>query len=424
VRVALLGPFEVRDDGGRVVHVGGSRLRALLARLAVDAGRVVPVAVLVDALWGDDPPDGAANALQSLVSRLRRALGGAAVIDSQPAGYRLAMDASDVDVLRFEELAEGGRRALAAGDNLTAAGVLSDALGLWRGPAFAGAGDAPFAGPVAVRLDERRLTAAEDRFEADLALGRAAAVVADAEPLVAEHPLRERLHGLLVRALYSTGRQPEALATFERLRARLADEFGVDPTPELAAIHLAVLRQDPALTAEAGRPLGNLRHQLTSFVGRADELSELGKLLDRSRLVTIVGPGGAGKTRLATELAGRLATDLPDGVWLVELAPVTDPAGVAQAALRAFGVRETPLLDASFERPAARDTTTRLLDVLAAKRALLLLDNCEHLVDAAARLADRLLAECPKLLVVATSREALGVPGELWDRSGPAPVSA
>jgi predicted ATPase len=264
---------------------------------------------------------------------------------------------------------------------------------------------------VAVRLDERRLTAAEDRFEAELALGRPAAVVAGAEALVAEHPLRERLHGLLIRALYGTGRQPEALATFETLRARLADEFGVDPTPELAAIHLAVLRQDPALTKE-DRP-GNLRHQLTSFVGRTDELGQLGKLLDRSRLVTIVGPGGAGKTRLATELAGRMATDMPDGVWLVELAPVTDSADVARAALHALGVRESPLLDSSFERPAARDVTTRLLEVLAAKRALLLLDNCEHLVDPAARLADRLLAGCPKLLVVATSREALGVPGEM-----------
>jgi predicted ATPase/DNA-binding SARP family transcriptional activator len=412
VRVALLGPFEVRDDAGRVVHVGGSRLRALLARLAVDAGRVVPVPVLVDALWGEDLPDGAANALQSLVSRLRRALDGMSVVDSQPAGYRLALGAGDVDLLRFEELAVSGRRALTAGDHVAAAELLRDALDLWRGPAFVGAGEAPFAGPVVARLDELRLSAAEDRFEADLALGRPAAVVADAEALAAEHPLRERLHGLLIRALYGTGRQPEALATFERLRARLADEFGVDPTPELAAIHLAVLRQDPALTNEDGHRLGNVRHQLTSFVGRTDELNRLGTLLDRSRLVTIVGPGGAGKTRLAEELAGRLVTDLPDGAWLVELAPVTDPANVALAALLALGVRESPLLDASFERPA-RDTTTRLLDVLAAKRALLVLDNCEHLVDAAARLADRLLAACPKLLVVATSREALGVPGEM-----------
>lgn len=400
VRIAVLGPLEVWDDDGRPVEVGGTRLRALLVRLALDAGSVVTVDALVDGLW-DSPPAGVANALQSLVSRLRRSLGN--VIEGVPSGYRLA--AVRVDAAEFERLAAEGRRAVAGGRFRDAAELLRRAEGQWRGAALADVSEAPFAAGSIARLASLRLSATEDRIEADLAIGRHGEVVADLERLAAAHPLRERVHGQLIRALYGIGRQAEALAGYERIRAALADELGVGPSGELAAVHLAVLRQDPGLLPAAPA----VRAQLTSFVGRADELAGIDKLLGEARLVTIVGAGGAGKTRLAAELTGRLDKGAPDGVWFVELAPVTDPLAVAHAVLATVGIRETGMLDT--ESP--RDAVTRLVDVFRHKRSLLVLDNCEHVVAGAAELAERLLHACPGLRILGTSREPLGVRGEM-----------
>jgi predicted ATPase/DNA-binding SARP family transcriptional activator len=409
VRYALLGPVEVRDDGGRPVEVGGARLLALVSRLALDAGRIVTVDALVDGLWGDAPPRDAVNALQSLVSRLRRVLG-AGRIESQPAGYRLVADPDDVDAARFERLAADGRRALASGEPTAAADLLTAALEMWRGPALAGIGDPPFAAAPAARLTDLRLAAQEDRYAAALTLGRHAELLGDLASDVHDNPLRDRLCALLVSALYRSGRQADALAAYDQARAALVEELGLDPGPELAAAHLAVLRGTPAPPAEPATD-GNLRAQYTSFVGRDTEVGEVGKLLADGRLVTLVGPGGSGKTRLAVESGARLADRMPDGVWLVELAGVADPGEVASAALATLA-RDSTLLRGGGLAPRARDATERLLEQLRSRNLLLILDNCEHLVDAAAGLVDAVLAGCPQVRVLATSREPLGITGE------------
>jgi predicted ATPase/DNA-binding SARP family transcriptional activator len=446
VRVAMLGPLVVRSGDGRPVEVGGARLRALLVRLALDPGRPVSVDALVDGLWGASPPAGAVNALQSLVSRLRRALPpdgptGAAPVGSEPAGYRLDLDRDQVDAHRFERLALQGRAALEAGAPDLAAAVLQEALALWRGPALADALDAPFAAAPAARLEELRRAALEDLLEAKLALGRHAEVLAELEALVAAHPLRERLRGQQMRALYGAGRQAEALAVYQATRRALAEELGVDPAPELEAVHLAVLRGDPGLAVAAapgGGPAGNgdgrrtnLRAQLTTFVGRDREVGRVGELVAGSRLVTLVGPGGSGKTRLAAESATRLLDRLPDGAWMVELAPLHDPLDLPHAVLAALGAVQAPGLEPAVGEPggdltveglAWREGTARLVERLRPRKLLLVLDNCEHLVAAAARLADELLAACPELRVLATSREPLGITGETLCPVPPLPV--
>jgi predicted ATPase/DNA-binding SARP family transcriptional activator len=409
VQIGILGPLEVRS-GDEMVDVAGSRLRRLLIRLALDAGRPVSGAALADAVWGDQPPADEANALQSLVSRLRRALGGAGLVGQSPIGYRLAIEPGDVDANRFEQLARAGADALRSGAQSKAASVLRDALALWRGPALADVEDAPFAAATVSRLDDLRLTAIQDRIDADLALGNGAQVVAELDALAADHPLDERIAGQRIKALAGVGRQAEALAEYERMRARLADELGVDPSAELREIHLAVLRGAATATASAA-PRTNLRAQLTSFVGRDDEVARIGKLLDEGRLVTLVGPGGAGKTRLAVEAAAVLVDGVPDGIWFVELASVTDAADVPQTVLGSLGLRESYLLEQP-TKLTPRDAMSRLLDGLGDKRAVVVLDNCEHLIDATAELTDQLLAQCRALRVVTTSREPLGIFGE------------
>jgi predicted ATPase len=401
VQVAILGPLEVHDDGGAPVAVAGLRLRGLIARLALAGGQPVSTGALAEAVWACALPADVANALQTLVSRARRALGEAATVEQSAAGYRLAVAPDDVDALRFERL--------------VAEGAVAEALALWRGPALVDAGD--FAGPFARRLDEVRLDATVTFLTRELDAGRAAARVGELEALAAEHPLHEKLTGLLMRALAAVGRQADALAGYEALRGRLADELGIDPGPEVRAVQLQVLRGEIAVaTAPAGRGRTNLRAQLTSFVGRTDEVARVGKALQTCRLITLVGPGGAGKTRLAAEVAAAMRDnaldEVADGIWLAELASVTDAADVPQAVLGAIGLRESRLLPDGTQRIISRDARTRLLEGLADARALLVLDNCEHLIDACAHLADALLADSPQLRIVATSREPLGITGE------------
>jgi predicted ATPase/DNA-binding SARP family transcriptional activator len=415
VDIAILGPLEVRE-GDAVMDVAGSRLRGLLIRLALSAGRPVSAAVLVDAVWGQEPPAEAANALQSLVSRLRRTLGDAATVGQSPAGYRLAIEPQDVDAMRFEQLARAGAAALRVGEHSNAARTLRQALALWRGPALADVQDVPFAAATITRLDQLRLTATQDRIDADIALSRAADVLTELDALCGQYPLDERLAGQRMTALAAVGRQADALARYERIRAQLADELGVDPGPELSASYLAVLRGEPATTTPtatmpAATPRTNLRAQLTSFVGRDEEVARITKLLDESRLVTLVGPGGAGKTRLAIEAGSTLVDDVPDGIWFVELASVTDAADVPQTVLGSLGLRESHVIDQP-TKLSPRDATSRLLEALSDKQIVIVLDNCEHLVDATAQLADQLLAQSPQLRVLTTSREPLGIFGE------------
>jgi predicted ATPase/DNA-binding SARP family transcriptional activator len=411
MRVGLLGQLEV-EDGGRGVEVSGGRLQALLARLALDSDRAVRSASLVDAVWEEELPADAAHALQALVSRLRRSLGDAALVAQTPGGYRLAVAPDAVDAHRFERLARAGADALRDGDPARAASLLRDALALWRGPALAGLADERrFAAEAAERLERLRLGATLDRIDADVALdGAGAAVVAELERLATEHPLDERVGRRLIRVLAAVGRQADALTAYERIRASLADELGAAPSPELQAAHLAVLRGEAA--PAPARPRTNLRVPLTSFVGRAAELEAIGVALAEQRLVTLVGPGGAGKTRLAQEATARWVDRMPDGVWLVELAPVTEDAEIPHALLDSLRLRGVTLIEPGGRMPAG-DALRRVFDAIADWRAVIVLDNCEHLVAAAAAVADELLGRCRGVRLVATSREPLGIVGEL-----------
>ncbi|WP_433565644.1 BTAD domain-containing putative transcriptional regulator [Nocardia sp. CA-151230] len=400
----ILGPIEARRADGGPFPIGGPQVRALLAVLALDAGRVVGRERLIDDLYGSEPPGEVGHALQSQVSRLRRALrtgvGDGEFVESAGAGYRLAVDPESVDALRFARLAEQGRKALRDRDSGAAMTLLDEALGLWRGPALADVRDAPFAESQGARLDEARLAAEEDRAEAALAVGDPQAVVATLSELVAAHPLRERARALLMRALYAAGRQAEALESFEAGRRLLADELGADPSAELMDAHLAILRADEVAAVSNRR----LPTPLTSFVGREDELARLVPLVAQTRLVTLIGPGGTGKTRLALAAGNRVRGD----VCFVELAPLVDGVQAAQAIASALGCRDL----SAHAAPGPRDFESQLVAVLTDRPLLLILDNCEHVVLDIARLAHRLLVACPGLRILATSREALRVTGE------------
>ncbi|GII95633.1 BTAD domain-containing putative transcriptional regulator [Sinosporangium siamense] len=407
MRFGVLGSTEVWRAAGQPVRVTGARLRALLVMLLLDAGRVVPVDRLIDGLYGDAPPARAGNALQSQVSRLRALLGDECALELSPAGYRLAADPDAVDAHRFARLFAEGRAALADGENRRAAELLNEALGLWRGQALADVLDAPFAEAESARLAESALAAHEERIEAELRLAESAgggpargATAEEIRSLVGAHPLRERLRGQLMRALVLAGRGAEALAAYEDTRRTLAEELGASPSPELSAVHLAVLRGEQARPAPAVR---GLRAQLTSFVGRAAEVREVRRLLREQRLITLIGPGGAGKTRLAVEVAAGLTGQ---EVCFVELAPLTSGADLPQAMLAAIAGGQGELV-------ARGDSAARLLAQLRGRTMVVVLDNCEHVVHDAAVLVDDVLAANPSVRVLASSREQLGITGEV-----------
>ncbi|MER7212125.1 BTAD domain-containing putative transcriptional regulator [Streptosporangium sp. NPDC000239] len=410
MRFGLLGQTCAWRDDGSEIPLGGPARRGLLALLLVNPGEVVSADRLADEVNPDEALS--AHALQSQMSRLRTALGTAATIERAGAGYRIVVPRDDVDAFRFERLAREGRAALREEDAERAVALLREALALWRGPALADLTGSP----AAVRLEELRLTALEDRMEGELRLGGHRALVPELRELVGRHPLRERLAGLLMRALFAEGGQAAALAAFEETRRHLADELGADPSAELLALHRELLAADPSPPPVAPPA------QLTSFVGRAGEVAEVAELLRTARLVTLVGPGGVGKTRLSVEVAGapgvagpaagaRSSGRAADDVCFVELAALRDGAELPQALLGALGLRENGLrLEVGERRPV-----DRLIAALADRVLLLVLDNCEHLVEEVAPLAARLLAACPRLRVLATSREPLGITGEhLW----------
>ena len=378
----ILGPLEVAD-GERVVDLGGPRERVLLARLLVSANLVVSADRLAGDLWSGEPPAHWLPTLRVYISRLRRALGpGAAVVLTEPPGYRLRLAAGQLDADVFERLAAAARRDLADGRAEVAAAGLRRALGLWRGPALSGVADLPFARADAARLEEARLSAVEDWVEAELGCGNHAGMTAELDGLVTSHPLRERLRGQRMRALYRCGRQADALRAYQELRAYLGEELGLEPAAALRELESAILRQDPALDWRAplsaaspappapappgasarlpgpppavGRAAGRLPAETTSFIGREADLAAVGKLLTAGRLVTLTGPGGSGKTRLARQAGAVAAAGQPDGVWLVDLAPIGGPELVAPAVAAALAVREEP------GRPLADSIAARL----------------------------------------------------------------
>ncbi|HEY7277865.1 MAG TPA: BTAD domain-containing putative transcriptional regulator [Trebonia sp.] len=405
MQIGILGPFEVRTDDGVFAEVPGARLRGLLIALALEPGHVVPKATLVDWIWGEHPPADAVNALQRLVSRMRKALPDG-LVEGQTDGYRLKVAPDAVDAVRFERLIGQAR----ADEDPGRAQTLREALALWRGPALQDVGlqeSAAFDATV-TRLEWLRLTAMEDRFDAEISLGRGAELVTELTDLVAAHPMRERLVAALMRALVAAGRDTEALLVYQRTREILAGELGVDPSPGLSALHVALLRGELGQREEDRKT--NLRAELTSFVGKDADVAAVRELVAGHRLTTLIGLGGSGKTRLAAETARTLLGDLPDGAWLVDLAAIGADGDVAQSALTALGLR-----DAMLGGTPDTDVAGRLIAAIRDRETLLILDNCEHVIESAAVFAHRVLGECQRLRILATSREPLGITGEaLW----------
>src|SRR5262249_22565371 len=282
---------------------------------------------------------------------------------------------------------------------------------VWRGEPLGALGWADVLRAEMLRLEELRLDASGDRIEAELAGGSHAGLVAELEALVAAYPLNERIRGLHMRALYASGRQADALIAYDQTRTLLREELSADPAPELQRLHIAILRRDASLEgAAAALPPTNLRAQPTTFVGREELLERLRELLDRSRLVTLVGPGGAGKTRLAAELAATERSRHAHGVLMGEPGPRGDQADPPHSALAALGLREPGVLERG--RGPVTEPLDGLLGALAGRRLLIVMDNCEHLVEAAARIADAIVGRCPAVRILATSREPLVVTGE------------
>jgi predicted ATPase/DNA-binding SARP family transcriptional activator len=416
VRVGLLGSLEVRDADDRVIAIPTGKQQALLALLAINAGRVVPTEQVVDALWGEDPPPRVRNGLQALASKLRSALGAADLVVMRGRGYALELPADAIDLQQYESLVTAAR-AVGENDPERAIALYAKADALWRGTALVDFAYEEFAPATIARLEELRLAAIEERVDLELALGNQAEGIVELETLVASYPLRERLRGQLMVALYRAGRQADSLRVFQAGRHSLAEELGLDPGPELRRLEAAILAHDASLDAPApkARPTSRVKRRatipeaLTPLVGRDHELRELTRLAADQRLISLVGPGGVGKTRLALEAARAQAASLADGGYVVELAPVGDAAAVRAAVASAFAVPDAESLP----------------DIIGDGELIIVLDNCEHVVDAAAAVAEGLLRECPGVRLLATSREALRVPGEtVWPVAPLAPDDA
>jgi predicted ATPase/DNA-binding winged helix-turn-helix (wHTH) protein len=401
IQFRVLGPVAATSNG-QPLQLGGRRQRALLALLLIDAGRPVAADRLAEELWGGAPPAGWDVTLRTYVSRLRRALEDAGAIAGVGGGYAIDADPDSLDASRFERLVREGQDALGRGAAAPAAVRLSEALELWRGPPFGELAEGGRLRVEAERLEELRLHAVELRIEADLQLGRAGELVDELEALVAEHPYRERLWRHLMLALYRAGRQTDALAAYQRARTGLDEELGLEPGQELRDLELAVLRHEVPTPRPAG-DRHNLPEPVTTFVGRSSELAELPALLLESRLVTLTGVGGVGKTRLALEVARAAVVEFPGGVFFVDLAPLTDADGIASQVAAALDSHEQAGI------PVIEQLATSVRDA----DTLMLLDNCEHLSDAVAAFVGGLLSAAPRLHVLATSRVPLGVPGEV-----------
>jgi predicted ATPase/DNA-binding SARP family transcriptional activator len=416
----VLGSLEV-GRGNDLVDIGSSNERKILTALLVEANAVVSTSRLIDVVWGENPPASDRNALQTYIARLRRRLateGAPGPIVTRPPGYAIELRSDQLDSLQFRELLDEARATAAADPHRTLA-LLDRALELWRGSAFAEFAGDDVARAAAARLEELRYAAMTERVEVLLTLGRSADAVSVLEGLVAAEPHNEQTHAQLMRALARGGRQVDALRLYQRFRERLADELGLEPSASLRELEGQILAHAPDVTpaepVSTPPPIdGNLVPAITTFVGREHDVAGLVDLLTRARIVTLVGVGGVGKSRLAVRLAETVASAFPDGIWVVELARITTPDAVPHAVAAVLGTTSR----------AGDEVAAVLVDALRARRLLLIVDNCEHVLTAAAALIETLARRCPRITIVATSRERLGVAGEhVWPLL-PLPVPA
>jgi predicted ATPase/DNA-binding SARP family transcriptional activator len=413
----------VSVDDGAEIPVSARKQRAVLELLALRVGTVVQPSEIIDALWGEEPPDSAPNIVKTYVYALRRRLG-QGLIETVAGGYRLCLVPEDVDVVRFEQLMRSGHDAIEENDPTRAVASFTEALALWRGEPVIDLADQLKGMAEGVRLAELRRSGEEQLFDIRLRLGEHARLVVDLEAAVGAEPLQERRWAQLMLALYRSGRQSDALHAYERLRTVLGEQLGIEPAPELKALEEAILLQKPELdwkppplvpdvraakkTVEAGRTRGsrhNVPTPLNAFVGRNDEALGITKRLSDSRLLTLVGPGGAGKTRLAIQVAAQLTDEGRDGVWFVDLASINDPGLVPQVVADSLG----------YHPPAAELTVEGLAAFIGDRQVLVVVDNCEHVIDQAASVVERLLKGTQAAKVLATSREPLSLNGEaVW----------
>ena len=415
VEFRVLGEVEAFVDGDRL-DIGHARQRCVLASLLVDVNRPVSVDQLIDRVWADEPPTRARNALAGYLSRLRALLAGAdhVRISRGPAGYTLSTESHSVDVHLFRELV-GSARATA--DPLEAATLLDRALELWRGEPFA-AIDTPWINDCRVSLEAERFSAVLDRNDAALRAGRHTELLDELATAHASHPLDERLAGQLMLSQYRSGRQADALDTYRRMRDRLIDELGIDPSPPLRDIHQQILESDGAETPPARQPrtdapavASNVPRRTKRFVGRSREVASLSDAVASGPLVTLTGVGGVGKTRLALEVADRSRDRFAEGAWFCELAPLADGAAVGHSIASALRLQH-----------GAQAVDEAVVDYLRGRELLLVVDNCEHVLDEAALLVDRIVRNCPRVSVLATSREPLGTEGERITPISPLPL--
>jgi predicted ATPase/DNA-binding SARP family transcriptional activator len=410
IAVNVLGPVEVRR-GGAVVPVEGLKRRQLLAVLVAARGTEVSAERLGEALWEGALPDSARSSLQSHVSRLRRALMPDQVIRAGGVGYAIDMGLVELDAARFDDLAHA-----ATGPEQIP--LLERALGLWRGAAFGEFAELPGVRGEALRLEELRLTVTEQLIDARMDGGDDAPMLAELEALVTAHPLREQFWRQLMLALYRTGRQAEALRRCADLRSMLRDELGLSLSPAAKDLEARILADDPSLHQHVEQPmrvtpLPLARREPTELIGRADDIGALQEELGRRPIVTIIGPGGVGKTRLAMTVA-RACADGFAHVVVVELASLRDPDATVQLIASALDVEQRQHL-----------TLERTIEEFIHDRAVLLvLDNCEHVLRAVVPLVQRLSRHCPRLTVLATGRAPLGLPGEFVHVLAPLGVPA
>ena len=429
MRLGVLGPLEI---GGRdrTDPLGSSSQRTILAVLLARQGEVVSPDALTDAVWGTRPPASARKSLHSHVSRLRRTLAtvdpdGENLVTSVPGGYRLELGDHELDAARFEALVASARQVL-DDDPRQAADRLEKALRLWRGSAFGELAACEPIQPEAVRLNELRAAAVADWVAAKLALGDHQAVIGALEALVADHPLAEGPHGQLMLAYYRSGRQADALAVYRRLRQRLGTELGIDPAPDVQALHERILRHDPNLAAPRRVPVTDDGHATTAaeehtgavptgaartgaaagLVGRAEDIEAVAALTTPGALVVLTGPGGVGKSRLADVVAATAGERFDDGVVSCDLAAVAEPGSVADALVDALGAQQS----------GDRSPQEAVLAALGTRRLLLVLDNCEHVLATVAALVARVRSMCPHVGILVTSREVLHLPDEqVWE---------